>query len=83
MSFNKPGMGGQEQRGGTGVLDEEKRREEEKKREEGKKYQGGKEQGNYGQHKPEQGKQDFRHQDKGGKTEQSHEQNEQSHEQKK
>jgi hypothetical protein len=65
MPTNKTGMGGQEQRGGTGVLDEEKRREEEKK------YQGGKEQGKYGQHKPEQGKQDFRHQDKGGKTEKS------------
>jgi hypothetical protein len=65
MPTNKTGMSGQEQRGGTGVLDEEKRREEEKK------YQGGKEQGKYGQHKPEQGKQDFRHQDKGGKTEKS------------
>jgi hypothetical protein len=74
MSTNKTGMGGQEHRGGTGVLDEEKEREEEKKREEEMKYQGGKEQGRYGQHKPEQGKQDFRHQDKGGKTEQSNEQ---------
>jgi hypothetical protein len=59
-------MGGHEQRGGTDVLDEEKKREEEKK--------GGKEQGKYGQHKPEHGKQDFRYQDKSGKTEQSHEQ---------
>jgi hypothetical protein len=70
MSTNKPGMGGQEQRGGTGVLDEEKKRQEEKK------HQGAKEQGKYGQHKPEQGKQDFRDQNKGGKTEQNDEEKE-------
>jgi hypothetical protein len=68
MRTNKSGMGGQEQRGGTGVLDEERTREEEKKN------QGGHEPGKFGQHKPEQGKQDFRHQDKGGNTEQGNEQ---------
>jgi hypothetical protein len=72
MNTNKGGMGGHEQHGRTGVLEEEK-----------KHNQGGKDQGKggEGQQKPDQSKQEFRYQDKGGKTE--HGKSEQPNEQKK